>query len=61
MFSGFTEESSSDQPDVHEYKGTQFYIEHDPTPETKDSAAKLNKKVVEIDIVPPDKSSNFCD
>jgi hypothetical protein len=61
VFRLYGEESGSDQPDVHEYKGIQFYIEHDPTPAAKDSAAKLDKKVVEIDIVPPDKSSNFCD
>ena len=61
---GDEEKSSGDQPDVHEYQGIQFYIEHDPTPAAKDSAAKLDKldkKVVEIDIVPYDKSSNFCD
>jgi hypothetical protein len=61
VFRLYGEQSSGDQPDVHEYKGIQFYTEHDPTPDAEDSAAKLDKKVVEIDIVPPDKSSNFCD
>lgn len=50
-----------DQSDIHEYKGIQFYLEHDPSTDAKDSAAKLDKKVVEIDIVAPDKSFNFCD
>ena len=50
-----------DHPDIFEYKGIQFYLEHDPSTGAKDSAAKLDKKVVEIDVVPPDTSSNFCD
>jgi hypothetical protein len=52
---------SGSQPDIREYKGIQFYLEHDPTPAAEDSVARLDKKVVEIDIVAPDKSSNFCD
>lgn len=53
--------SSGEQTDIHEYEGIQFYMEHDPTAGARDSAARLDKKVVEIDIVAPDKSSNFCD
>lgn len=61
VFRLYGKESSDDQPDVYEYEGIQFYLEPDSTAGAKDSAAKLDKKVVEIDIVPPDKSSNFCD
>ena len=50
-----------DHSELFEYKGIQFYLEHDPSTGAKDSAAKLDKKIVEIDIVPPGTSSNFCD
>lgn len=46
---------------ISEYKGIQFYAEADPTSDGKDKAPKLDRKIVEIDIVAPDKSSNFCD
>ena len=61
VFRLYGEESSGQQPDIREYKGIQFYIEHDPTTAAEDNAARLDKKVVEIDLVAPDKSSNFCD
>lgn len=61
VFRTYGEQPSGDQPDIREYKGIQFYLEHGPTPAAEDSAARLDKKVVEIDIVAPDKSSNFCD
>ncbi len=61
VFRIYGKESGGEQTDVHEYPGIQFYLEHDPTAGPRDSAARLDKKVVEIDIVAPDKSSNFCD
>lgn len=61
VFRLYGEKSGGEQIDVHEYPGIQFYIEPDPNAGARDSAARLDKKVVEIDIVPPDKSSNFCD
>jgi hypothetical protein len=61
VFRLYGEQSGVSQSDIYEYKGIQFYLEHDPTPEREDKAPKLDKKVVEVDIVPPDKSSNFCD
>jgi hypothetical protein len=57
----YGKQSGGEQLDVHEYPGIQFYLEPDPKAGARDSAARLDKKVVEIDIVPPDKSSNFCD
>lgn len=61
VFRLYGEVSGGEQTDVHEYKGIQFYIEHDPTAGARNSPARLDKKVVEIDIVSPDQSSNFCD
>jgi len=61
VFRLYGENSSGDKTHIYEYKGIQFYIEHDPNSEGADKAPKLDKKVVEVDIVPPDKSSNFCD
>jgi len=51
------------EPFVYQYKGIQFYVE---TAFSKKSAEEnsplpVEMKVVEIDIVPNDKSSNFCD
>ena len=47
---------------IYEYEGIQFYLEHDWTPEgEKENAPTLDSKVLEVDLVPPDKSSNFCD
>jgi len=57
----YGEETSGDQGDISEYKGIQFYLEPDPKTGAGDSVERLDKKVVEIDIVPPDKASNFCD
>jgi len=54
-------ERSGGDDDIYEYKGIQFYVEHDPTSDGKDKTPRLDRKVVEVDIVPPDKSSNFCD
>ena len=61
VFRIYGEKSGGKQLDVHEYPGIQFYIEPDPQAGARNSAARLDKKVVEIDIVAPDKSSNFCD
>jgi hypothetical protein len=61
VFRLYGESSGEDQSDIYEYKGIQFYLEHGPRTDAKDSAAELDKKVMEIDIVPPDKSGNFCD
>jgi hypothetical protein len=47
--------------DIFEYPGIQFYFEALPQSETKSEALELTRKVVEVDIVAPDKSSNFCD
>jgi hypothetical protein len=49
--------SGADDP-VYEYKGLQFYIE---SSSQLDKASGLDRKVVEVDIVAPGKSSNFCD
>lgn len=57
----YGQETSGDQVDIREYEGIQFYLEPDPKAGARDSVERLDKKVVEIDIVPPDKSSNFCD
>jgi hypothetical protein len=54
-------ERSGGGDSIFEYKGIQFYVEGDPKTDQKDKAPGLERKVVEIDIVPPDKSSNFCD
>jgi hypothetical protein len=56
----FYGEQSGGDADIYEYKGIQFYFEADPKP-NEDKTPKLDRKVVEVDIVAPDKSSNFCD
>lgn len=61
VFRLYGEKSGGEQLDIHEYPGIQFYIEPDPKAGARNSPARLDKKVVEIDIVAPDKSSNFCD
>lgn len=61
VFRLYGEKSGGEQLDIHEYPGIQFYIEPDPKAGARNSAARLDKKVVEIDIVPPDQASNFCD
>jgi hypothetical protein len=44
---------------IYEYPGIQFYLE--PQAEGPGKTPELDRKVVEVDIVPPDKASNFCD
>jgi hypothetical protein len=61
VFRLYGEKSGGEQLDIHEYPGIQFYIEPDPKAGARNSAARLDKKVVEIDIVAPDQASNFCD
>ena len=61
VFRLYGEKSGGEQLDIHEYPGIQFYIEPDLKAGARNSAARLDKKVVEIDIVPPDQASNFCD
>ncbi len=61
VFTIYGEQNSGGHSYIYEYKGIQFYIEHDPTAEGEEKAPTLDKKVVEIDIVAPDKSSNFCE
>jgi len=61
VFTLYGEQSSGGKPYIYEYKGIQFYVEHDPTPDGEAKSPTLDKKVVEVDIVAPDKSSNFCD
>ena len=53
-------EHKSVESHIYEYKGIQFYVEHDPKTDAEDKAPKLDKKVVEVDIVAPDKSDDFC-
>ena len=53
-------EKSGGSADIFEYPGMQFYFEPRPKTEAKDEAAEMNRKVIEVDIVAPDKSSNFC-
>lgn len=61
VFRLYGEEASGGHCYIFEYPGIQFYIEHDPTPEgEEEKAPALDRKVVEVDIVAPDKSSNFC-
>jgi len=60
VFRVYGERASGGQPYIYEYKGIQFYIEHETTP-AGDKIPELDKKVVEVDIVPPDKSSDFCE
>jgi hypothetical protein len=45
---------------VYEYKGVQFYIEGDSSDSEQKSVDLMQKKVIEVDVVSPDKSSNFC-
>lgn len=44
---------------ISEYPGIQFYFE--APGEAGDEAAAMNRILIEVDIVAPDKSSNFCD
>jgi len=46
---------------VYEYKGVQFYVEplHPVANDAETDPSQM--KVVEIDVMAPDKSSNFCD
>ncbi|MEP6569265.1 MAG: hypothetical protein ABJC10_05765 [Acidobacteriota bacterium] len=46
---------------IFEYPGIQFYFEARTETEAKDEAWALHRKVKEVDIVAPDKSSDFCD
>jgi len=46
---------------VYEYKGVQFYVEGRNTVATETDVDPSQMKVVEIDVMAPDKSSNFCD
>ncbi|HEV7743971.1 MAG TPA: hypothetical protein VGO56_03145 [Pyrinomonadaceae bacterium] len=43
---------------IFEYPGIQFYFE---TPNEKEAGDGMNRKVIEVDIVARDQSSNFCD
>jgi hypothetical protein len=66
VFDKYGEPESSDccdvEPFVYEYKGVQFYVESiSKESRDKKSVPPSEMKVVEIDVVPPDKSSNFCD
>ena len=62
VFKLYGVEASGGHAYIFEYPGIQFYVEHDPTPEGEaEKAPALDKKVVEVDIVAPDKSANFCD
>lgn len=58
VFRIYGKQTSGGQPYIYEYEGIQFYVEHEATP---DETPQLDKKVVEVDIVPPDKSADFCD
>jgi alanyl-tRNA synthetase len=52
---------------VYEYKGVQFYVEStDDTAQRSEADQETEMdpsrmRVVEIDVMAPDKSSNFCD
>lgn len=46
---------------VYEYKGVQFYVEGPNSVATETDIDPSQMKVVEIDVMAPDKSSNFCD
>jgi hypothetical protein len=46
---------------VCEYPGVQFYVEGPNLVGSDKALDPTLMKVVEIDVVPPDKSSNFCD
>lgn len=52
-------ERSGGGADIYEYPGIQFYLE--PQAAGQNKIPELDRKVVEVDIVPPSKSSNFCD
>ena len=54
-------EKSGGSDSIFEYPGIQFYFEARPETEAKDTASEMDRKVIEIDIVAPDKSSNICD
>ena len=46
---------------IFEYPGIQFYFEPRTEAEAKDDALAMQRKVIEVDIVAPNKASNFCD
>lgn len=46
---------------VYEYKGVQFYIEGNSSGSGQKSVDPMQRTVIEIDVVSPDNSSNFCD
>jgi hypothetical protein len=54
-------EKGADRDDIFQYPGIQFYFETLSGKEAEDDALQMNRKVIEVDIVAPDKSSNFCD
>ena len=54
-------EKSGGSDRILEYPGIQFYFETRTEAEAKDDALAMQRKVIEVDIVAPDKSSNFCD
>ena len=45
---------------IYEYPGIQFYFETRTEAEAKDEALAMKRKVIEVDIVAPDKSADFC-
>jgi hypothetical protein len=53
-------EKTGGSDSIFEYPGIQFYFEVRPETETKDKALEMDRKVVEVDIVAPDKSADFC-
>ena len=54
-------EKSGGSDTIFQYPGIQFYFEARTEAEAKDEALAMKRKVIEVDIVAPDKSSNFCD
>ena len=52
-------EKGADRDDIFQYPGIQFYFE--TRNEKEAEAVAMKRKVIEVDIVAPDKSSNFCD
>ena len=61
VFRLYGEKSSGGQSYIYEYKGIQFYVEHETTTPAGDKIPELDKKIVEVDIVPADKSLDFCE
>jgi hypothetical protein len=52
-------EKAGGSDSIFEYPGIQFYFETGNEKDSKDVV--MNRKVIEVDVVAPDKSSNFCD